>query len=93
MNKIKFREILAILIIILMMFSLSVYAKVTLDETKMYLKTMPLDYITGGKDCTYDNWIYKYEQKRRNYKIGTTSVKTKAIIVNIKEDHIEYNPQ
>jgi len=75
------------------MFSLSVYAKVTLDEAKMYLKTEPIDYITGGEDCTYDSWIDKYEQKRQNYKINTTSVKTKAIIGNIKGDYIEYDPQ
>lgn len=76
-----------------MIFTLSVYAKVTLDKTKMYLKTMPIDYIAGGEDCTYDSWINKYEQKRQKYNIDTTSVKTKAIIGNIKEDYIEYDPQ
>ena len=76
-----------------MIFTLSVYAKVTLDEAKMYLKTAPIDYITRGEDCTYDSWIDKYEQKRQNYEVNTPSVKTKAIIGNIKEDYIEYDPQ
>jgi len=74
-----------------MIFSLSIYAKVTLDETKMYIKVQPLNYITSGEDCTYYKWIEKYEQKRQNYKINTTSVKTKAIIGTIKEDYIEYD--
>jgi len=85
------RKIFIILIITLMIFSLSIYAKVTLDETKMYIKVQPLNYITSGEDCTYYKWIEKYEQKRQNYKINTTSVKTKAIIGTIKEDYIEYD--
>jgi len=86
-------KLFIIFIIILMIFTLSVHAKVTLDEAKMYLKTAPIDYITGGEDCTYDSWIDKYEQKRQNYNINTTSVKTKVIIGNIKGDYIEYDPQ
>ena len=89
MSRLKF---FIILIIALMIFSLSVYAKVTLDEIKMYLDNMPIDYIARGEDCTYDSWIDKYEQKRQDYKINTPSVKTKAIIGNIKEDYIEYDP-
>jgi len=87
------QKIFIILIIALMIFSLSIYAKVTLDETKMYIKVQPLNYITSGEDCTYYKWIDKYEQKRQNYKMNTQSVKTKAIIGNIKEDYIEYDPQ
>jgi len=85
------QKIFITLIIVLMIFSLSIYAKVTLDETKMYIKVQPLNYITSGEDCTYYKWIEKYEQKRQNYKINTTSVKTKAIIGTIKEDYIEYD--
>jgi hypothetical protein len=76
-----------------MIFFLSVCAQVTLDEIKMYLNNMPIDYIARGEDCTYDSWLDKYEQKRQDYKINTLSVKTKAIIGNIKEDYIEYDPQ
>ena len=90
MNRLKF---FIILIIALIIFSLSIYAKITLDETKMYLNNMPIDYIARGEDCTYDSWLDKYEQKRQDYKINTPSVKTKAIIGNIKEDYIEYDPQ
>jgi len=86
-------KLFIILIIFLMIFSLSIYAKVTLDETKIYLKTAPIDYISRGEDCTYDSWVDEYEQKRQNYEINTPSVKTKAIIGNIKEDYIEYDPQ
>lgn len=82
-----------ILIIALMIFSLSVHTKVTLDETKMYLKTAPVDYVSRGEDCTYDSWLDKYGQKRQDYKINTPSVKTRAIIGNMKEDYIEYDPQ
>jgi len=82
-----------ILTVILIVFTLSVYTKVTLDEIKMYLNNMPIDYVARGEDCTYDNWVNQYEQKRQNYKINTPSVKTKAIIGNIKEDYIEYDPQ
>jgi len=82
-----------ILIIVLIIFSLSIYAKTTLDETKMYIKVQPINYITSGEDCAYYKWIEKYEQKRQDYKINTPSVKTKAIIGNIKEDYIEYDPQ
>ena len=90
MSKQKF---FIILIVILMIFSLSVYSKVTLDETKMYIKVQPLDYVSSGEDCTYYKWIDKYEQKRQNYKINTPSVKTKAIIGKMKENYIEYDPQ
>jgi len=82
-----------ILLIILILFSLYTGAKVTLDETKMYIKVQPINYITSGEDCTYDSWIDKYKQKRQNYEINTLSVETKAIIGNIKEDYIEYDPQ
>ena len=87
------RKIFIISIITLMIFSLSIYAKVTLDETKIYIKVQPINYITRGEDCTYDSWVDKYEQKRQNYEVNTPSVKTKAIIGNIKEDYIEYDPQ
>ena len=90
MSRLKF---FIILIVVLIIFSLSIYAKITLDETKIYIKVQPINYITNGEDCTYDSWIDRYEQKRQNCKINTPSVKTKAIIGNIKEDHIEYNPQ
>jgi len=90
MNRQKF---LIVLIILLILFSLSVYAKVTLDKTKMYIKVQPLNYVVSGEDCTYYKWINKYEQKRQNYKINTPSVKTKAIIGKMKEDYIEYDPQ
>ena len=90
MSRLKF---FIILIIILTIFSLSIDAKVTLDETKIYIKVQPINYITRGEDCTYDSWIDKYEQKRQNYEVNTPSVKTKAIIGNIKEDYIEYDPQ
>ncbi len=76
-----------------MIFSLSVYAKVTLDETKMYIKAQPINYITSGEDCTYDSWIDRYKQKRQDYKINTPLVKTKVIIGNIQEDYIEYDTQ
>ena len=88
----KYFRILLVIIFLLNCL-LSVYAKVTLDEIKMYLNNMPIDYIVRGEDCTYDSWIDKYEQKRQNYKINTPSVKTKAIIGNIQEDYIEYDPQ
>ena len=88
----KYFRILLVIIFLLNCL-LSVYAKVTLDEIKMYLNNMPIDYITRGEDCTYDSWINKYEQKRQDYKINTPSVKTKAIIGNIKGDYIEYDPQ
>jgi len=55
MNKIKFQKIMLISIIVLIIFSLSVYAKVTLDETKIYLKTTPIDYIAKGEDYLYDS--------------------------------------
>ena len=87
------QKIFIILIITLMIFSLSIDAKVTLDETKMYIKAQPLNYIISGEDCTYYKWIEKYEQKRQNYKINTPSVKTKAIIGKMKEDYIEYDHQ
>jgi len=82
-----------LLIIVLVIFPLSIYTKITLDETRMYLNNMPIDYIARGEDCTYNSWLDKYKQKRQDYKINTSSVKTKAIIGNIKEDHIEYDPQ
>ena len=88
----KYFRILLVVIFLLNCL-LSVYAKVTLDETKMYLKTLPIDYITRGEDCTYYNWINKYEQKRQDYKKNTPSVKTKVIIGNIKGDYVEYDPQ
>ncbi len=90
MRRLKF---FIILLIVLTAFSLSIYAKITLDEIKMYLNNMPIDYIARGEDYTYDSWIDKYEQKRQDYKINTPSVKTKAIIGNIKEEYIEYDPQ
>ena len=86
-------KIFIILIIVFIIFSLSINAKVTLDETKIYIKVQPINYITSREDCTYDSWVDEYEQKRQNYEINTPSVKTKAIIGNIKEDHIEYDPQ
>ncbi|GAI91711.1 unnamed protein product, partial [marine sediment metagenome] len=45
------RKIFIISIITLMIFSLSIYAKVTLDETKIYIKVQPINYITRGEDC------------------------------------------
>ena len=93
MNKIKFQEIILILITVLIIFSLSVYAKVTLDETKIYLKTTPIDYIAKGEDYLYDSWNKIYIEKRRNYQTGTPSVKSKIIVGNIKENYIEYDPQ
>jgi hypothetical protein len=88
----KYFWILLVLIFLLNGWLL-IYARVTLDETKMYLETTPINFITKGEDCTYYNWINKYEEKRQNYKINTSSVKSKIIIGNIKEDYIEYDPQ
>ena len=93
MNKIKFQEIMLILITVLIILSLSVYAKVTLDETKIYLKTTPIDYIAKGEDYLYDSWNKIYMEKRRNYQTNTPSVKSKIIVGNMKENYIEYDPQ
>ncbi|MEA2087103.1 MAG: hypothetical protein U9O91_03290 [Candidatus Caldatribacteriota bacterium] len=81
------------LIVLLTIFSLSSYAKVTLDETKMYLKTTPIDYITRGEDFTYNSWINKYEIKRKNYQVENSSIKSKIIIGDKIGDYIEYDPQ
>ncbi len=85
MNKIKFPKALLISIIVLIILSLSVYAKVTLDETKIYLKTTPIDYIAKGEDYLYDSWNKIYIEKRRNYQTGTPSVKSKIIGGNIRK--------
>jgi len=89
MNK---QKMSIILIVVLMIFPLSVHAAITRDETKMYIKEQPLNFINSGEDCTYYKWIDKYEQKRQNYVKNITSIETKAIIGNIKGEYIEYDP-
>ena len=89
MNK---QKMLIILFIVLMIFPLFVYATITRDETKMYIKEQPLNFINSGEDYTYYKWIDKYEQKRQNYVINMSSVRTKAIVGNVKGEYIEYDP-
>jgi len=90
MNK---QKMLFIVFVILMILSLSVHATITRDETKMYVKEQPFNFISSGEDCTYYKWIDKYEQKRQNYKAFRPIIVTKAIIGRIKGEYIEYDPQ
>ena len=89
MGKLKFFIILAF---ILTIFLLTSYAKVTLDETKMFIKATPLNYITRGEDCTYNNWITKYEVKRKSYFPANLLIKSEIIDGKIKGEYVEYDP-
>ena len=87
---VKHKKIVYFLIVFIF---LCVVNAITLaQDTKMYLKNQPIDFLSSGDDIHYQDWLSRYIQKREELAINMYNPKLQIITGDIKGDFIEYDP-